>query len=141
MDSLKVYLSGATRNVNGDFQYWRNRCHTLHKNGYFTNLEFVDPINFFNYTNKIPKTEKQCLDLFMWQIERCDVVLINLDYSIISVGSMAEVEHAFCNNIPVIGFGEKKNTWYNWCEERCSVVFDDLDTAIEYLSNSYAKTI
>ena len=139
MNNLKIYLSGSVRNVNGDFQSWRTQCHFIQENGYYQNLKFVDPIEFFNYTNKLPQSEKQCLDLFMWQIEQCDVVLVNLDYSNISVGTGQEIEHAFCKNIPIIGFGEKKETWYNWSAERCSVIFKTLDIAIEYLNDSYAQ--
>lgn len=141
MDKLRVYLSGAVRNVIEELQFWRTRCITLSQSGYYDNLEFVDPNGYFNYTNKIPKTDKQCIDLFMWQIERSDVVLLYLDYSNISIGSAMEIEHAYCHNIPIIGFGSRKDTWYSWCEERCSVIFDDLEEAIEYLNNSYGKTI
>ena len=141
MSKLKVYLSGSVKHVEEDFQSWRDRCQMLRMNGYYTNLDFIDPNSYFNYTNKQPQTDKQCLDLFMWQVENCDVLLLNLDCSNISVGSMAEVEHAYCHNIPIIGFGSKSETWYNWCKERCSVILKDLDEAIDYINNTYAKVV
>ena len=141
MNKLKVYLSGSVRNTEKDFQSWRNHCQMLQQNGFYENLNFVDPNEYFNYTNKLPKTDKQCLDLFMWQIDKCDVVLCNLDYSNISIGTSMEVEHSHCHNIPIIGFGSKTETWYNWTKERCSIVFEDLEEAIEYLNNSYGKVV
>jgi hypothetical protein len=140
-NKLKIYLSGATKNIEENFQTWRNRCLMLRQNGYYTKLDFVDPISYFNYTNKKPKTDKQCLDLFMWQIENCDILLLNLDYSSLSCGACMEVEHAHCNNIPIIAFGEKPDTWYNWAETRSTVVFDSLDDAIEYIYDTYAKVV
>ena len=141
MSKLKVYLSGSIKNVDNSFQSWRTRCSMLRQNGYYTNLDFVDPNTYFNYTNKLPNTDKQCIDLFMWEIEKCDVLLLNLDYSNISIGTGQEVEHAFCHNIPIIAFGEKPETWYSWTKERASALFDTLDDAIEYLNNTYLKVV
>ena len=132
---LKVYLSGATRNVDKEFQNWRNKCF------FYPNIKFVDPISYFNYTDKQPKTDKQCIDLFMWQVERCDVLLCNLDNSDKSPGSCMEVEHAFCKDIPIISFGNKPETWYNWAAIRSTIIFNTLDEAVDYISNSYSDII
>ena len=140
-NELKVYLSGSAKNVEEDFQDWRTRCKALTYNGYYTKINFIDPMIFFNYTNKQPKTDKQCLDLFMWLVKESDVLLVNLDYSNISIGVGMEIEHAYCRNIPIIAFGEKPETWYNWIKERSSVVFDTLDQAIDYIDNTYVKAV
>ena len=140
-NKLKVYLSGCTKHAEENFQSWRTHCKTLTLNGYYTKIDFIDPISFFNYTNKQPKTDKQCLDLFMWLVEQSDVLLINLDYSDKSCGSCMEVEHAYCRNIPIIAFGEKPKTWYNWAETRSTAVFENLDQAIDYINNTYVKAV
>ena len=113
----------------------------LTQNVYYTNLEFIDPNSYFDYTNKQPKTDKQCLDLFMWQIEQCDVLLVNLDYSENSCGTNMEIEHALCNNIPIIAFGSKPETWYNWAETRSTITFKTLDGAVEYIHMYYGKVV
>lgn len=141
MNKLRVYLSGGVKQVDENFQSWRTRCLMLRQNGYYTELDFVDPINYFNYNNKQPKTDKQCLDFFMWQIDRCDVLLVNLDNSNVSVGTGMEIEHAFCKGIPIIAFGSKSNTWYNWAETRSTVIFDTLDQAVDYIHEYYAKVV
>lgn len=139
MSELKVYLSGAVKIVDMNFQTWRDKCLKIEENGFYPDVKFVDPTIYFNYTDKQPVTDKQCLNLFMWLIEKSDVILINLDHCNVSIGSAIEVEHAYCNNIPIIGFGNIKGTWYNWIEERCSVVFDNLEDAIDYISLTYGS--
>ena len=138
---LKIYLAGSIKNVNEEFQNWRTRCLMLRQNGFYTNLEFVDPNSYFNYTNKKPKTDKQCLELFMWAIKQCDVMLVNLDQSNNSCGTCMEIEHAYCNGIPVIAFGEKPDTWYDWAETRSTVILKTLEEAIDYIHNFYWKVV
>lgn len=139
MSKLNVYLSGAIKNVDGKFQNWRDKCLEIEENGFYPEINFIDPNIYFNYTDKLPKTDKQCLNLFMWLVRKCDVLLINLDQSEKSCGTCMEIEHAFCNKIPIIGFGSKQDTWYSWAETRSSVVFDTLEEAVNYISLSYAN--
>ena len=136
MKKLNVYLSGCVKLIDEEFQGWRDTC----LNQPYAVLNFIDPNRYFNYTNKLPKTNKQCQDLFMWQIEHSDILLVNLDHSNLSVGTGMEIEHAYCRNIPIIGFGKDESTWYGWAESRCSVVFDDLEDAICYIYDSYYTT-
>lgn len=141
MNRLKVYLSGAVKQVEEDFQNWRNKCLELSENGFYPNLKFIDPNSYFNYTNKLPETDRQCLDLFMWQAEESDILLVNLDHSNCSIGSGMEVEHAYCCNIPIIAFGSKPDTWYPWIETRATVIFYDLEDALEYINDSYGEVV
>lgn len=140
-NQLKTYLSGATKQVKEDFQSWRSYCKMLSHTGYYEKIKFVDPLAYFNYKHRLPKTEKQCIDLFMWLIDQCNILLVNLDYSNTSIGTGQEIEHAFCHSIPIIGFGEKPDTWYNWSAERCSVIFDTIEEAVEYINNNYGGVL
>lgn len=139
MNKLRIYLSGAVRLADEEFQSWREQCLNFTKTGYYPNLKFVDPNSYFDYKEKLPNTDKQCIDLFMWQIEHSDVLLLNMDSSDISVGSGMEIEHAFCNGIPIIAFGSKHNTWYKWTEVRASAIFETLEEALDYITKSYAN--
>lgn len=141
MRKLKVYLSGATKNVSTDFQSWRQMCLDCEKHGMFSVLSFIDPLQYFNYEKKQPLTDKQCMNFFMWQIEQSDVLLVNLDDSKMSVGTLGEVEHAYCHNKPIIGFGSHPDTWYNWTKERCDIVLNNLDDALNYLDDFYGKVV
>lgn len=136
---LNVYLSGAIKCVDEKFQNWRDECLEIEENGFYPGIKFVDPNSYFNYTNKKPKTDKQCLDLFMWLVDKCDILLVNLDYSDKSCGTCMEIEHAYCHGIPIIAFGINEHTWYSWAETRSSVVFETLKEAIEYIFMSYTN--
>lgn len=138
-NKLKVYLSGAIKCVNTNFQNWRDTCFEIEENGFYSDIKFIDPNSHFNYTNKLPKTDKQCLDLFMWLVDKCDILLVNLDQSDKSCGTCMEIEHAFCHNIPIIAFGSNSKTWYSWAETRSSVIFNTLEEAIEYIYMSYTN--
>lgn len=137
--NLNVYLSGSIKNVDLSFQNWRDKCLEIEENGFFAGLKFVDPNSHFNYTNKKPKTDKQCLDLFMWLVDNCEILLVNLDESDKSCGTCMEIEHAYCHGIPIIAFGSNPNTWYSWAETRSSVIFDTLEEAIDYIYLSYTN--
>lgn len=146
MKKLNVYLSGATKYVDDSFQNWRSDCieiemYGLGCSGIYTKLNFINPIAYFNYTHNKPKTEKQCINLFMWLVDKSDILLLNLDDSDKSIGTGMEIEHAFCRGIPIIAFGKNPDTWYNWAEERATVIFDDLEDAVMYINDYYAKSI
>ena len=141
MNKLKIYLSGSVKQVNDNFQSWRKECMSIKHNAFYDELEFIDPINYFNYSDNQPKTDKQCLDFFMWLIDKSDVLLVNLDYSDSSCGTCMEIEHAFCNNIPIVSFGERPDTWYNWAETRSTVIFDTLEEAVDYIYMYYGKVV
>ena len=137
MNKLKIYLSGAIKNVNEQFQNWRNTYLDFEYYENYPDIHFIDPNTHFNYTNKLLKTDKQCIDLFMWFVDKCDVLLVNLDYSSNSCGTCMEIERAYCHSIPIIAFGSKPKTWYIWAKERSSVIFDTMEDALEYINNSY----
>ena len=140
MNKVYVYLSGATKNVHDHFQNWRLDAEFKAK--VYENIKFINPLKYFNYNPAHqPKTDKQCLNLFTWQVERSELLLVNLDHSEESIGTAMEVEHAYCHGIPVIAFGSQENTWYNWVKERATVVFEDLDEACFYIKETYVDTL
>nr|DAE28789.1 MAG TPA: deoxyribosyltransferase [virus sp. ctmTa7] len=134
---INVYLSGAIKNTDYKFQDWREYCSDSILAGFYPHLNIIDPNKFFNYTDKQPKTDKQCMDLFMYLLKKSDVLLVNLDQSNSSVGTGMEVEYAICNNIPIIAFGNKPETWYKWVEISAAVILEDAEEALEYIDNSY----
>lgn len=134
---INVYLSGAIKNMDAEFQDWREHCSDFILSGFYPHLNIIDPNKFFNYTDKQSKTDKQCMDLFMYLLKKSDVLLVNLDNSNCSVGTGMEVEYALCNNIPIIAFGNKPETWYKWVEISAAVILEDVEEALEYINNSY----
>ena len=77
----------------------------------------------------------------MWLLDKSDVLLLNLDWSNKSVGSGIEMEHALYKGIPIIGFGNKPETWYSWEKTSASIIFDSLGEALEYINDNYTDIL
>lgn len=134
----KIYLSGAIRNTPLAFQTWRSNAAVLLENcSICFKANTLDPNEFFNYTDKKPQSEKQCLNLFMWLVDQSDLLLVNLDHTDESCGTCMEIERAYCQDKPIIAFGSKSETWYSWAVERSSVIFSTLEEAVQYIMDSY----
>lgn len=133
---LQIYASGSEKNAPKGFTSWRDElkemimCHE-------DQINILDPMVHFNYTDKSPVTTRQCSNYFMWMIDKCDVLLVNLDHSDVSVGTGCEVQHGFDNHKPIIGFGTKPKTWYEWTSDKCDVIFSTMEDAIEYIAEHY----
>lgn len=138
MEVIKVFISGSEKYAPQDFTLWRDEVKDLCM-WHDDKLKILDPLTHFNYHDKPPKMPRQCSNYFMWLIDQCDVLLVNLDHSYASVGTGCEVQHAFDCNKPIIGFGTKIKTWYEWTHERCEVIFDTMEEAIDYIIEHYCN--
>ena len=138
MKLIQIYASGSEKNAPTGFTTWRDELKTLlawHED----KIKLLDPIMHFNYSSKSPKTTRQCSNYFMWMIDQCDVLLVNLDHSDVSVGTGCEVQHGFDNRKPIIGFGTKTDTWYEWTADKCDVIFNTMEEAIDYIIEHYCN--
>lgn len=133
---IKIFISGSEKNAPKDFTSWRDKVKNLCAWNDDT-LQVLDPVTHFNYHDKPPRTPRQCFNYFMWLIDQCDVLLVNLDHSDASVGTGCEVQHAYDRNKPIIGFGQDVLTWYEWTDEKCDVIFNTMEEAIEYILANY----
>ena len=138
MKHIKVFASGSEKNAPSGFTSWRDELKNMCA-WHDDKIKIVDPCSHFHYTTKPPVTSRQCFNYFMWLIDQCDVLLVNLDHSHISVGTGCEVQHAFDNHKPIIGFGTKYETWYEWTYDRCDVIFDTMEEAVEYIIEYYCN--
>ena len=137
MKRLRIYTSGSEKNAPKGFTSWRHVLNSFINELYDDKIKILDPMMHFNYSDKAPKTPRQCYNYFMWLINQCDVILVNLDRSDVSVGTFGEVQHGFDNRKPIIGFGTQPNTWYEWTAELCDIVFDSMEEAINYIVEQY----
>ena len=133
MKQIKIYTSGAEKNATTEHTSWRQEIKTL-ENKY---IKFINPMNHFDYDTRPASSAKECRNYFMWLIDKCDIVLVNLDYTDKSVGTGMEVHHAYDTNKPIIGFGIKQDTWYEWVIDECDVVFNTAEEAIDYIITHY----
>lgn len=129
---LKIYLSGASKNLDDHGNLWREDAKFI---GDMHSILAYNPNDFYNYTDKNPNTVKECMKLFLHQVELSDVILVNLDYTDGSVGTGMEVMHATNLNKPIIGFGN--TNVYPWVAEMCDVILSDLGQAMDYIAINY----
>lgn len=138
-NTIYIYLAGACKHVEDEGKAWREKItRMLEQAAEWKNVKVkvINPVEYFSYSETKHKTHKQVKSFYMNKIKKCDLVIINLDGSDMSVGSGQEVQFAVCNNIPVIGFG--KTNVYPWIAEvDCEVTFDTMTEAVDYCRDYY----
>ena len=133
--SLKVYLSGATKCLEDQGDSWRKECERI-VDYYDLDVKIYNPNTYFNYTTMAPDTTKQCMECLLNHVKTSDVILCNLDYTDKSSGTCIELGYAKALDIPIIGFGKNVDV-YNWAEEMCHCVFDNVIDALMYICGYY----
>lgn len=138
INNFNIYLAGRCKGLSVDEQNsWRD------KTIYYFNTRCLsviahNPNDYFNYYSNLHKTNKQVKEFYMSLIDRCDLVIANLNDSCLSVGTGQELEHARMKGIPIIGFGTENV--YPWLAEvDCQVVFDTLDECLDYVKDYYLR--
>lgn len=139
MRPLNIYLAGRCKDLDDGGKAWRQEAvKILETVAEWTNTEVcvVNPTNYFGYTEKTYKSQKQIKDYYFDRIRKCDIVLVNLDGTDVSIGTAQEVQYAVDKEKTVIGFG--KANMYPWIAEvDCQVVFDSLHEAIDYIRDYF----
>lgn len=137
MSKFRIYTSGAMKYVPVQIaNKWRYRIAEYFWREDADASVFV-PSEYFGYEEKRHKTESQVMDYFLNEVAHSDLMILNLDNSDMSVGTGMEVCHAHDNNIPIIGYKETGEGIDSWCEDMCTVVFDDMEEMLEYIKVYY----
>ena len=131
-----IFLSGPVKYEDDGGHGWRDKVYRYACNCDWY-LRVFDPTAMFDYdwSDEFQKTDRQIREYYFQAIKGSTVVLINLEGTDRSIGSGMEVQYAVDHDIPVIGFG--KENIYPWIKDSCTVVFDDLDTALDYITSYY----
>lgn len=142
MKDFQIYLAGKTGGLTQvEANGWRNNVKNILENyesKRFNNIRVINPNDFFNYYKTLHKTHKQIKRFFMSQIDKSDLVIVNLNNSNSSVGTGQELEHARMKGIPIIGYGTENI--YLWeSEEDCDVVFNTEEECVEYVLDYYLR--
>ena len=142
MRDFQIYLAGKTGGLTqAEANGWRNNVKNILENyesKRFGNIRVINPNDFFNYYKTLHKTHKQIKRFFMNQIDKSDLVIVNLNNSNSSVGTGQELEHARMKEIPIVGYGTENI--YLWeSEEDCDVVFDTEEECVEYVLDYYLR--
>lgn len=131
-----IYLAGKCNGLSITEQnLWRVHIKNIFECNY-DDVIVINPNDYFNYFQKLHKTNKQVKEYYMSLIDKSDLVIVNLNNSDSSVGTGQELEHARMMNIPIVGFGTEHV--YPWeAEVDCQVVFDNIEECIDYVNSYY----
>jgi len=120
---FQIYLAGACKGLTKEeANRWRGECQnwaTWHEDVYMYN-----PNDYFNYWDRHPLLDEECMKTFLAQLRQSDLVLVNLDQSAHSVGTGIEVAIAHELKIPVIGFTVNGKDVYEWTALMCDMVYN-----------------
>lgn len=133
MSKFKIYLAGGCRNEPDEGLGWRK---SIANDWNDLDLFFINPLDYFRYSENWHQSDKQVKQFYMSQIKKCDVILVNLNNSDSSCGTCQEIQYAVDHDIPIIGFGHENV--YNWLEVDCQCIFNTAEEAMEYIYSYYA---
>lgn len=140
---LKIYLSGACKNVTDEGREWRKEISdqlNAVADWHNKKIGIFNPVKYFTYGEPKHKTQKQVKEFYMSKLAKSDLVICNLDYSDTSIGTAQEIQFAVDHNIPVIGYGTMNiHPWL--AEVDCQVVFSSMVETVDYIRDYYMDAI
>lgn len=134
---IKIYEAGGMSGLDLDtMNNWRLKATELLKS-YSDNIHTINPVEYYNFSmSKENYTEHEVKFFDLYQVKNCDLVLVNLDLSINSIGTAIELHEAHDNwHIPVIGYGEKEI--HPWMELSLTKRVKTLEEAVEHIIEYY----
>lgn len=140
---MLCYLAGACschfkENHPIDATYWRNLASTRLKD--FGNIQCFNPAK--NFISNLSYEEDAFVTQNIYYLNKCDIVLINLNRLSDSYGTLFELVWAYCNNKPVISFGcDEKIQSHPHIRRIIGTHFQTLEEAIEFITQAYIHPV
>lgn len=141
MREFKIYTCGRMSGIPYEEQMkWRNQIENEISLRTDRKVIFVHPPVFYGYHADFHKSEKEIMDWELKQICECDVIIVNLDGVMQSIGSHMELGAA-CGakissgkNISIIGVGKSKEFVHPWIE-MCQLRYEEtIEDAADYIA-------
>ena len=136
MDRDYIFLSGPVKFETDGGHTWRDEVFRYARACDWY-MRVFDPTDYFDYAWSDPftKSDKQIREFYYEAIRSARLILVNLNNTDKSVGTGMEIAYANCKGKTIIGFGT--TNVYNWVQDLCTVSFDDLATALDYITTYY----
>jgi nucleoside 2-deoxyribosyltransferase len=138
VETVKVYLSGSMMNSSWEEQTrWRRQirdailCCDCSKN-----VHIFDPTQYYNYEEKLHKSEREVMEFELNALRKSDLVIVNLKNSN-SIGTAIELAIAKELRIPVIAFGIEDKEIHSWILECCTRVCDSMGELMVHIVDFY----
>lgn len=125
---LGIYLSGSCKNVSVTE---RNSWREYFEDNLRDKFLIFNPNKFFSYDKNNPDNSKLVMDFFLHKLNTCEIVVVNLNNSALSVGTGMEVMKAVDEKKFIIGFGD--NNVYDYVRDCCSIVLKNEDETIDFI--------
>lgn len=132
----RIFLSGACRHLPiEERNSWRQWFEDAVR---YTDvdLQMFNPNKKFCYEKDGLTNEKTIMNYFLYQLERCDVVVVNLKATSLSPGTAMEVMKAVDCGLFIIGFGENEDT-YEYIRDCCDVVLKTKEDAWDFIIHNF----
>ena len=136
MDIFKIYLAGKISGISfEESNNWRlvakDALENIESN---KKVVAINPNDYYNFMNIKHLTEKEILRYDLNRVRTSNLILVNLNGD--SIGTAMELQHAYDNNIPIIGYCDDKKKLHPWldyvCDRVCENIFDTLDYIKDY---------
>lgn len=142
MESVKIYLSGGMGNLSFEEQSrWRKQIMDAIKFGdyhYEKKPIFFDPVNYYNFTEKLHKTEREIVEFDLNAVRNSDLIIVNFNDPS-SLGTCAELAIAYEKKIPVVGINKGNKELHPWLPVFVGRMCDDIREAVEYVVEFYLR--
>ena len=139
METVKIYLSGGMSGVSFKEQSkWRsNIMDEIRYNRECTkNPTFFNPVMYYNFEEKLHKSEKEIMEFDLYNLRNSDLVVVNFNNPA-SIGTAMELMLAKERNIPVIAFGINNQDVHPWLLECCTRICDDIRETVNHVVEFY----
>lgn len=101
-----------------------------------SNVFVINPNDYYNFKSQTYTSQKEIIRFDLNKVRNSNLILVNL--SGFSIGTAMELQHAYDNLIPIIGYKDDDSTeLHPWLEFVCDRVFEDLNSALEYINDYY----
>lgn len=136
---LIIYLAGPYENADDESNEWRDEISKkLEVVAQWCDqpIKIVNPVKYFSFIKKNYNSNKQVKSFYFNKILHSDLVVCNVDYTAKSPRTAQEIQYAYDNNIPIIGYGTKD--YCPWIAEvDCQVVFESMHELVDYVRDYY----
>jgi hypothetical protein len=141
MKEFKIYTCGRMSGISYTEQMeWRNTIQRMIEFRTNRKVTFIHPPMFYGYHDNLHKSEREIRDWELKQICESDIVIVNLDGIMLSVGSHMELG-AVCGaniagnkQIMVVGFGKSDELLHPWIELGMLRYEEDMVDAVDYIA-------
>jgi nucleoside 2-deoxyribosyltransferase len=129
-----IYLSGGMSTLSLDEQLeWRIKFQHLADDFISENhVECFIPPYYYNYKDKIPKSEREAFEYDLYRLRHSDILVVNFNVPK-SIGTAYEIAVARENKIPIIGINANDEILHPWLVESCLKILPTIESAAKYV--------